>query len=240
MTGRKTLDDMTSDELDQLYDALDRARVARRRVTSALIAVESLLTTPYPDDPRWTPWTRFVQPALKELREALPPDPAARRDTAMTDLTLQQTDALWDAVAIPGPEQPTFVKQHERACKAVAEMLHLATAPREAEPLDDGDAGPGYCPHCGRGDCAPTADEYEQQRQRAERVRKAAAQWRIAASEGDLGLAWGEAATAVLALLDNPNVTYADLGFNQPAITGHAHCEPDPAATEAPERRETP
>lgn len=26
----------------------------------------------------------------------------------------------------------------------------------------------GYCPHCGRGDCAPTAAEYEQLRQRAE------------------------------------------------------------------------
>lgn len=26
----------------------------------------------------------------------------------------------------------------------------------------------GYCPACGRGDCAPTAEEYEQQRQRAE------------------------------------------------------------------------
>lgn len=25
----------------------------------------------------------------------------------------------------------------------------------------------GYCPHCGRGDCAPTADQYEQMRQRA-------------------------------------------------------------------------
>jgi hypothetical protein len=25
----------------------------------------------------------------------------------------------------------------------------------------------GYCPHCGRGDCAPTADEYEQARRRA-------------------------------------------------------------------------
>lgn len=28
----------------------------------------------------------------------------------------------------------------------------------------------GYCPHCGRGDAGPTADEYEQQRQRAERA----------------------------------------------------------------------
>ncbi|MFB6787655.1 hypothetical protein ACFCWT_13365 [Streptomyces olivaceus] len=31
----------------------------------------------------------------------------------------------------------------------------------------------GYCPACGRGDCAPTPDEYEQQRQRAERAEAA-------------------------------------------------------------------
>lgn len=39
-----------------------------RRLTAALIAVDSLLTKPYPDDPRWTPWTRFVEPALREVR----------------------------------------------------------------------------------------------------------------------------------------------------------------------------
>lgn len=33
----------------------------------------------------------------------------------------------------------------------------------------------GYCPHCGRGDAGPTADEYEQQRQRAEQAEAALA-----------------------------------------------------------------
>ena len=28
----------------------------------------------------------------------------------------------------------------------------------------------GYCPHCGRGDCAPTADEYEASQRRAIRI----------------------------------------------------------------------
>lgn len=41
-----------------------------RRMTAALIAVDSRLTEPYPDDPRWTPWTRFIEPALRELRAA--------------------------------------------------------------------------------------------------------------------------------------------------------------------------
>jgi hypothetical protein len=62
------------------------------------------------------------------------------------------------------------------------------------------------------------------------RVRRAAEQWRLAAHEGDLSIAWGEAATAVLALLDNPQVTYADLGFDCPAITGHATPASQPPA----------
>lgn len=56
--------------------------------------------------------------------------------TDRPDLTVQQSDALWDAVAIPGPEQPAFVTQHERVCKTVAEMLHLATAPRGEHRVD--------------------------------------------------------------------------------------------------------
>lgn len=43
------------------------------------------------------------------------------------------------------------------ARKAVAEAVLAAVA----------DPGAGYCPHCGRGDAAPTVDQYEQQRQRA-------------------------------------------------------------------------
>lgn len=88
MTDRRTADNITDDELDALYADRERlraqlssARTARRRVSSALIAVSPLLEQPYPDDPRWTPWTRFVQPALRELREALIP---AQRPTAST------------------------------------------------------------------------------------------------------------------------------------------------------------
>ena len=29
---------------------------------------------------------------------------------------------------------------------------------------------PGYCPHCGRGDCAPTPNDYEQAHRRAVRI----------------------------------------------------------------------
>ena len=82
MTARIRLDDLTSDDLDQLYaerdqlrDQLDQARTASRRLASGLIAVSALLTTPYPDDPRWSPWSRWVRPHLLALRTALAPAP---------------------------------------------------------------------------------------------------------------------------------------------------------------------
>lgn len=43
------------------------------------------------------------------------------------------------------------------ARRAVADAVLAAVA----------DPAAGYCPHCGRGDAGPTADEYEQARQRA-------------------------------------------------------------------------
>ncbi|MFC8583321.1 hypothetical protein ACFUGD_01910 [Streptomyces sp. NPDC057217] len=58
-------------ERDAARNTLADAQVAARRLSSALIAVAPLLDKPYPDDPRWTPWTRFVAPALRNLRTAL-------------------------------------------------------------------------------------------------------------------------------------------------------------------------
>jgi len=47
-------------------------------------------------------------------------------DTARR-LSVQHTDALWDAVAIPGPQEPTFTEQHQRVCAAVADILDEMT-----------------------------------------------------------------------------------------------------------------
>lgn len=38
-------------------------------------------------------------------------------------LSVQHADALWDAIAIPGPDTPTFTVQHQRVCRAVADIL---------------------------------------------------------------------------------------------------------------------
>lgn len=54
----------------------DAEKEAVRHLAAALIAIEPHLSTPYPDDPRWTPWTRFVEPPLEYLYElAFPPRP---------------------------------------------------------------------------------------------------------------------------------------------------------------------
>ncbi|MFB7738305.1 hypothetical protein ACFC08_28735 [Streptomyces sp. NPDC056112] len=51
-------------------------------------------------------------------------------------LSVQHADALWDAVAIPGPHTPSFPAQHERVCRAVAGIIAEMTAVREESPED--------------------------------------------------------------------------------------------------------
>lgn len=50
-------------------------------------------------------------------------------------LSVQHADALWDAVAIPGPRTPTYPEQHERVCRAVRNILDELT-PAPTEPAD--------------------------------------------------------------------------------------------------------
>ena len=50
---------------------LDEVRERRRRFHSALIAVSNRLDTPYTDAPEWTPWTRYVRPAIASIDETL-------------------------------------------------------------------------------------------------------------------------------------------------------------------------
>ncbi|MET9140528.1 hypothetical protein [Streptomyces parvulus] len=43
-------------------------------------------------------------------------------------LSVQHADALWDAVAVPGPDRPTYPQQHQRVCRAVREILDETAA----------------------------------------------------------------------------------------------------------------
>jgi len=46
-------------------------RPAWRGLKSSLVAVAGVLDKPYPDAPEWTPWTRFVTPAVADLGAAV-------------------------------------------------------------------------------------------------------------------------------------------------------------------------
>ena len=46
----------------------------------------------------------------------------------------------------------------------------------------------GYCPHCGRGDAAPTVDDWEQQKQRADRAEAALTRVAALADEYPAGI----------------------------------------------------
>ncbi|RSN50510.1 hypothetical protein DMH12_24830 [Streptomyces sp. WAC 04229] len=43
-------------------------------------------------------------------------------------LSVQHADALWDAIAVPGPDRPTYPQQHQRVCRAVREILEETAA----------------------------------------------------------------------------------------------------------------
>jgi hypothetical protein len=47
----------------------ERVSRLRRDILASLIAVKGSLDQPYPDDPRWSPWTRFVERTLDRVDE---------------------------------------------------------------------------------------------------------------------------------------------------------------------------
>jgi hypothetical protein len=63
-------------------------------------------------------------PAAVSAAVASPTDPTH-------GLSVPHADALWDAVAIPGPHTPTYPEQHERVCRVVREILDELTPARD-------------------------------------------------------------------------------------------------------------
>jgi hypothetical protein len=49
-------------------------------------------------------------------------------------LSGQHADALWDAIAPPGPARPSYPVQHERVCRVVADIVDEVTAGAGARP----------------------------------------------------------------------------------------------------------
>lgn len=51
-------------------EKLELLRRKYNRLNSGLLAIKPYLSEPYPDDQRWSPWTRFVEPRLKVMSKA--------------------------------------------------------------------------------------------------------------------------------------------------------------------------
>lgn len=64
-TKRPTASEITDDQLDVLYAELAAAAHALKEISKACLVVKPTLDHPYRDDPRWTPWTRFVDRPAK-------------------------------------------------------------------------------------------------------------------------------------------------------------------------------
>lgn len=125
-----------------------------------------------------------------------------QRDALRDDLTPPETHVVTDdsddpehTDDCPGCEDPAVGQPAEahdtdravaRAEQAEAELAALKTVTT------------GYCPRCGRGDCSPTADQWLEQRQRAEQAEAAIARVRAWAAQTQ----HGAAAAEVLAALD--------------------------------------
>lgn len=54
---------MEQDTVQGLVEALEEAHAAIKKAAQAFIVVEGTLKKPYEDDPRWSPWTRFIDRA---------------------------------------------------------------------------------------------------------------------------------------------------------------------------------
>ncbi|MFF5778133.1 hypothetical protein ACFY7Y_14430 [Streptomyces virginiae] len=105
-------------------------------------------------------------------------DLAARLDRILTDIDHHRAAATMSAAK--HPDEPALGQAHD----GMAAGLHIAAAhiargnpelvarvKQRIAATDQSAADPaaGYCPHCGRGDAGPTAEGYEELRQRAAR-----------------------------------------------------------------------
>lgn len=104
-----------------------------------------------------TPAPDGLRAELAELREMYQQQSAANASYRLQiDELIRRTSEYADRAIANG----------QRAERAEAELAALRAVAR------------GYCPACGRGDCAPTAEDWETERQRAQRAEAAIAQVR--------------------------------------------------------------
>ena len=150
----------------------------------------------------------------------------AERDQLRADLDRQaQEMATWRATVAALDAGVPGTPRH-RAEQAEAELTALKTITS------------GYCGHCGRGDCSPTADQWYEQRQRADRAEAAIERVRatcarlhdlahaahgVPTSSYDRGI--DRAAKVILAALDEPQEQQSGTRPTHPDGTPYRYAE---------------
>lgn len=199
---RHTVDTITSDALDELYERLRKAEraanlladshrraeaaEARLQVTSEAAGTVLDRTATERDDARQQ--AAAIAAQRDRLRQRMHTLANRWDDPSTPDTPTAQALRAEITVAPFDPDGAMAVREYtERGrtlwafrcwgtdtCDGWLGLGHhtqtSALAERERHVLKEHQeqAPEGYCPACGRGDVAPTADEYEQQRQRAE------------------------------------------------------------------------
>lgn len=76
----------------ELEAALAEAKASLGENITTWITLEPALSTPYPDDPRWTPWTRFGERAFRAAGRAHETVRRALTSAPSAPLTEEDTD----------------------------------------------------------------------------------------------------------------------------------------------------
>ncbi|MGA5767398.1 hypothetical protein ACPC36_07940 [Streptomyces pseudogriseolus] len=101
-----------------------------------------------------------ADPAVSSAGQAPATDPTH-------GLSVPHADALWDAIATPGPRTATYPEQHERVCRAVRDILDELTPARDEETDQTAlreQAAQGIRDAACTGDCGQTEEECRKER----------------------------------------------------------------------------
>ncbi|GAA1431748.1 hypothetical protein GCM10009601_51360 [Streptomyces thermospinosisporus] len=117
---------ITEQATEEAHAELRHARAALARIRQMADYWEQHL----PEVIRTPAVVSALRAAMERAESAAVSAAVAPPTTTTHGLSVQHADALWDAVAIPGPRTATYPEQHERVCRAVREILDELTPAR--------------------------------------------------------------------------------------------------------------
>jgi len=120
---------ITEQATEEAHAELRHARAALARIRQMADYWEQHL----PEVIRTPAVVSALRAAMERAESAAVSAAVAPPTTTTHGLSVQHADALWDAVAIPGPRTATYPEQHERVCRAVREIIDELTPARDEE-----------------------------------------------------------------------------------------------------------